>query len=309
MEYGIIYIKNLLEHWYKNFWELLPKLFFATLIFICFILIGKFVRNISYKFSTKLIKKNPHIVSIISSTLYFIILVFGIIVVLEFIGLDKMVAKVLTGAGILGIIVGFAFKDIASNLFAGMLLKLQGPFSKKDWVEIGSVYGEVLEVGWIMTRVHTITGEEVFIPNQIVYNNPFTNYTTFKKRMVILKTGVSYGDDLELVQRVALDEVNKMDIVLKDEQIDFYFTEIGGSSYNFNLRFWIKFHCNKDYLKAMNEIIIRIKKRFEKENISIAYPVTTLDFGVKGGINIFDKEIKITNTEKKIVTPKIKTTT
>ena len=47
------------------------------------------------------------------------------------------------------------------------------------------------------------------------------------------------------------------------------------------------------FYEAMNEAIIRIKKRFDKEGICLAYPVTTLDFGVKGGVNIFDKEIKI----------------
>ena len=43
----------------------------------------------------------------------------------------------------------------------------------------------------------------------------------------------------------------------------------------------------------MSDIIIRIKKRFDEEHISIAYPVTSLDFGVKGGVNLFDKEVKI----------------
>jgi small conductance mechanosensitive channel len=41
----------------------------------------------------------------------------------------------------------------------------------------------------------------------------------------------------------------------------------------------------------MSDIIMQIKKRFEQENICIAYPVTTLDFGVKGGVNLFDKVV------------------
>lgn len=75
--------------------------------------------------------------------------------------------------------------------------------------------------------------------------------------------------------------------------MDLYFTDIGNSSFDFVLRFWIKFETNDDFYEAMNEAIIRIKKRFDKEGIYLAYPVTTLDFGVKGGVNIFDKEIKI----------------
>ena len=84
-----------------------------------------------------------------------------------------------------------------------------------------------------------------------------------------------------------------MDCLLPKENIDFYFTNIGNSSFNFILRFWIKFQKDDDFLKAQDEAIIKIKKRFEKENISIPYNVISLDFGVKGGINLFDKNITI----------------
>ncbi|ETN96633.1 small-conductance mechanosensitive channel [Zhouia amylolytica AD3] len=104
---------------------------------------------------------------------------------------------------------------------------------------------------------------------------------------------MSYGDDLERVKSVAMDEVKKIEELLPEEGIDFYFTAIGDSTYNFMLRYWVQFNSNDDYCKGMNDVIIRIKKRFEQEGISIAYPVTTLDFGVKGGVNLFDKEINI----------------
>lgn len=48
----------------------------------------------------------------------------------------------------------------------------------------------------------------------------------------------------------------------------------------------------------MDEIIRRVHKRFEEEDFSIAYNVTTLDFGVKGGVNLFDNEIKVNHTDK-----------
>ena len=99
--------------------------------------------------------------------------------------------------------------------------------------------------------------------------------------------------DLDFVKQVAIDEVKSMDYLLPEENIDFYFTNIGNSSFNFILRFWIKFQKDDDFLKAQDEAIIKIKKRFEKENISIPYNVISLDFGVKGGINLFDKNITI----------------
>ena len=53
------------------------------------------------------------------------------------------------------------------------------------------------------------------------------------------------------------------------------------------------FDNESEFYQARSVAIMNIKKRFEQEGISIAYPVTTLDFGVKGGVNLFDKSIKI----------------
>lgn len=288
-------IKNLdttLIDWKNQAINYLPKLLLAIVVFLAFYVLAKFIKKISLHFYKKIFKTKPEAVSLISSVIYFAILLMGTFLTLEVLGLESVLTKLLAGAGIVGIVAGFAFKDIASNAFAGFLLNVQRPFKEGDWVSLNDTFGTILDIGMITTSVKTISGQEVFVPNQLIYNNTFTNYSTFGKRRVIFKSGVSYGDDLELVKKAALEEVNKIDSVLKNEVIDFYFTEIGSSAYNFEVRFWIKFTHQKDYLNAMNAIIMRIKKRFEQEDISLAYAVTTLDFGVKGGVNIFDKPIQ-----------------
>ena len=182
---------------------------------------------------------------------------------------------------------------MVSNFFSGLLLKTHIPYKEEDWIEIDDKYGEVQNVGWLTTTIKNINGQEVSIPNQIIYTGTFTNYSLWSKRRVTIQSGVSCGDDLDFVKQVAIDEIKSMDYLLPEENIDFYFTNIGNSSFNFILRFWIKFQKDDDFLKAQDEAIIKIKKRFEKENISIPYNVISLDFGVKGGINLFDKNITI----------------
>lgn len=285
-------VDSLFDQWQKSIVDYSPKILVALIVLIGFYFIAKIFKKVSLKFYAKIFKTKPEVVKIISSVVYFFFLLSGVFLALQILGLESVLTKLLAGAGIVGIVAGFAFKDIASNAFAGFLLNIQHPFKENDWVKIDDTFGTILKIGWITTSIKTIAGQEVFVPNQLIYNNTFTNYSTFGKRRVIFKSGVSYGDDLELVRKVALEEVDKIEAVLKNEVIDFYFTEIGSSAYNFEVRFWIKFNHQKDYLNAMNEIIIRIKKRFEQENISLAYAVTTLDFGVKGGVNIFDKPLK-----------------
>lgn len=291
-------VEKILKTWEGSVLNYLPKFFLAIVILILFVLLAEATKKICLKLYAKSVKVHPEVANIIASLIYFFFFLSGVFIALKILGLEQMLAHLLAGAGIIGIIAGFAFKDIASNIFAGLLLKSQRPFKKGDWVQIDSAYGVVTQVGWVTTTIKTVPGQEVFVPNQVIYSATFTNYSTFGKRRIILETGVSYGDDLEHVKAVALDEVKKIEELLPNEDIDFYFTEIGGSTYNFQLRFWITFNNNNDYQKAMSNIIIRIKKRFEQENISIAYPVTTLDFGVKGGVNLFDKNISVNTATK-----------
>ena len=268
------------DSWFRSFSHYLPKLFLALLVLVLFYFIAKIIRNFSFK---AILKKRAAVARFVSTIIYIALIFAGVFIALDILGLEGVVTKLLAGAGIIGIVAGFAFKDIASNIFAGFLLNIQKPFKNSDWVAIDDNFGTINKIGWITTTIKTVTGQEVYVPNQIIYKKSFTNYSTYTKRRVVLKSGVTHGDDLDLVKRVALDEIKQIDSLLKTEVIDFYFTSIGSYAYNFEVRFWITFNEQPDYLNAMSEAIMRIKKRFEKENINIAYPVQTLDFGSKDG--------------------------
>ncbi|CAA0209362.1 mechanosensitive ion channel family protein [Tenacibaculum maritimum] len=289
--FGSSYV--LIKKWGEDIVAYLPKVFLALIVFLAFYYLAKAIKTYSLKFYSKIFTRSKDIAQFISLGIYMLLMLSGIFLALEILELEGLLTKLLAGAGILGIVAGFAFKDIASNAFAGFLVNMQKPFKQGDWVNLNDNFGVIKEIGWITTSIKTVSGQEVFVPNQLIYNNSFINYSTFKKRRIILQSGVSYGDDLELVKKVTLNEIHQIDRLLKNEEIDFYFTSIGGSAYNFEVRFWIRFYKNTDYLNAMSEAIMRIKKRFEEEQISIAYPVQTLDFGVKGGVNIFDNPIEL----------------
>lgn len=284
---------HIFEEWDKSFLDFLPKVFLALIVLIFFYFFAKIIRKYSFKAYSRVSKKQTDLARFISSIIYIILIFAGIFIALDILGLEGVVTKLLAGAGIIGIIVGFAFKDIASNIFGGLVLNIQKPFKDDDWVKIDGNFGTINNIGWITTTIKTTTGQEIYVPNQIIYNNAFTNYSTYNKRRIVLQSAVTHDDDLDLVKQVALDEISQIESLLKTEVVDFYFTSIGSYAYNFEVRFWIKYTKNPDYLNAMSEAIMRIKKRFEKEGITIAYPVQSLNFGLKDGANIFDKHIEI----------------
>ncbi len=74
--------------------------------------------------------------------------------------------------------------------------------------------------------------------------------------------------------------------IRETKPIEFFYTGFGGSSIDFQLRFWKNITAQKEYLEAQSTAIIAIKKAFDKHGITIPFPITTLDFGVVGGLGI-----------------------
>ena len=169
-------LENLLDKWQLSILDFIPKIFLAIFIIVVFYFIAKLLRSLYLKFYPKVFKKQNDITKVISEVVYFLFLLSGIFLALEVLGLESILTKLLAGAGIIGVIAGFAFKDIASNAFAGILLNIQRPFGINDWVEIDANFGTIKEVGLIATSIKTISGQEVFVPNQLIYNNTFINY-------------------------------------------------------------------------------------------------------------------------------------
>jgi small conductance mechanosensitive channel len=134
------------------------------------------------------------------------------------------------------------------------------------------------------TNLRTFQGQIVLIPNKEVYQNPIVNYTETGERRIDLSVGVSYGDDLEKARKVAIEAVKGIPNLREDKGITFYYDEFKDSSINFNIRLWVDYKGdNRYYLQVKNDGIMRIKKAFEENDISIPFPIRTLDFGIKGG--------------------------
>ena len=131
--------------------------------------------------------------------------------------------------------------------------------------------------------MHSFQGQEVIIPNREVLQNPLINFSHNGTRRVDIDCGVAYGDDLEKVKRVVIDAVSKIENRQKEKDVEFFFKEFGGSSINFDVRFWIDFKGQKDFLAAQHEAIIKVKQAFDENDIMIPFPIRTLDFGIKGG--------------------------
>lgn len=278
-------IQSKLIFWLKEFIRLLPNIVIAALVLVLGIYFAKLLRKVALKIFQRF-TQHEAISNLFSSFVYVVGIIITLFITLSVLHLDKAVFSILTGAGIAGIALAFAFQDIAANFFAGIFLSIRKPLRIGDLVKSQEIMGKVLAINMRDTFIQTFNGQIVIVPNKDIFQNSLENYTRSTKRRFELTVGVSYGDDLEKVKQVAIQAVKKVSLLDPDEPPRFFYESFADSSINFVLQIWINSTEQPIFLQARSEAIMLVKKAFDENNISIPYPIRTLDFGIKGGENL-----------------------
>lgn len=255
------------DHWLGN---LLPGLIIAFCVLLLFHLFARLAKALIRRGYVR--GKSGRVMTgeVLGAAAQVFFMLSGIILALKIVGLERFITHVLAGAGIIGIVAGFAFKDIASNFFSGLLLKMQGPFHAGDWVQFGTAYGMVKSVDWFTTAIATTTGEKVFVPNQIIYGNTFSNFSAHRKRCVEVHLPLTWATDLDRARRAASHVLDNLACRSGGDPVETSFTQLESGAPRITLRFWIVFTTEADHVKALDECIMGIRETFGSEGIALA---------------------------------------
>jgi small conductance mechanosensitive channel len=201
--------------------------------------------------------------------------------------LGKALTSILTGAGITGLVVGLALQGTLSNTFAGIVLSIRKKIQIGHWVETNGYAGEVVDINLKDFTLKEADNNIVIIPNKTILESPLKNYSLTTKMRVVLECGVGYESDLEFVEKLTKQTIaNTFEQVERADDVEFYYTEFGGSSINYMCRFWIDAESALEKLRSKTKAIIEIKKAYDKENINIPFPIRTLQFDNKLSFNV-----------------------
>ena len=280
-----------LDGWLDAAVLMLPNLGAAILILLAFWIAARILSTLT----ARLLKRATPYIEInrlLSRLVWVIVMAAGLFIALGVLQLDKTVTSLITGAGILTLIAGLAFQDLASNFIAGILLQLRHPFRTGELIKTNEYYGVVEHINLRATVIRTLTGQLVFIPNKDVFNKPLENYSAAGKRRVDLPVGISYGDDLERAGQIATAAVGQIPGRDEDQPVELFYEGFGDSSIDFVVRFWIPFRRETDYLLARSEAVKRIKRAFDEEGVTIPFPIRTLDFSPVGG-RLLSEELRV----------------
>lgn len=273
---------NKVTHWTEDLVVMLPNFVLAIIVMVLFVFLGKLSKSIISKVLFKTLN-NRSLSSLISRIIYLIVLTIGAFAALSLMNLDKTVTSLLAGAGILGLALGFAFQDIATNFIAGFFMAAKRPFKIGQVIHCEGHSGIIKHIGIRTTEIASFQGQEIIIPNKLLFQNPLVNDSENVYKRIDLEVGVSYGEDLERVREITIDAVKNIPNIQKDKEISLFYKEFGGSSINFTIMIWVEFKSQLEFLNSQSEAIIAIKKAYDSEDIMIPFPIRTLDFGIKGG--------------------------
>jgi len=268
--------------WVQDLIKLLPNIVLAAVVLVIGLFLAKKIRKIASKLIDR-VSHNPTLNNLFSTIIYFSFVGVVVFTVLSILQLEKAVTSILAGAGIVGLALAFAFQDIAANFISGVFILFRRPLHVGDVVKISDYMGKIHDINLRDTVLLTFQGQMVIIPNKDVFQNAIENYSMLGRRRLDMVVGVSYGDDLQKVKQVTLQAVNGMEGLSDEEETTLFFQEFGDSSINFVIRLWVKSPEQPDYLAVGSDAVMRIKKAYDDNDITIPFPIRTLDFGIKGG--------------------------
>lgn len=198
-----------------------------------------------------------------------IIWILAILVALNNAGYN--IGALLAGLGIGGLALAMAAKDTVENVFGGFTIFTDQPFKLNDRIKIAGFDGFVKEIGMRSTRIQTIEGRIVTIPNSTFAHNPVENITWEPSRKISMKLGLIYDTtpkEMEKAMKILKEIVKKNKALEEDTKIAF--EEFADSSMNILFIYFIK--KGEDIMAAKTSVNMEILKQFKKEGLEFAYP-------------------------------------
>ena len=269
---GILW-RALLGFW-TSFLKQVPYILVGVVVFALFLLLARLVRRaiVATGERTRLHSNLAQVLGRLASAVTTILGVF-VAAVVVFPAFKP--GDLITGLGITSVAIGFAFKDILQNFFAGILILWRQPFIVGDQIRSGEFEGTVQEINIRSTLLKTYDGERVVLPNGDVYTSAIVVRTAYDKRRVRFTVGVGYPDSLEKARSILMEAVSGSKGVLPDPGPWVYVSELAPSSVNFTVFFWVE-PLQSNVLLVSDRVATAIKLALDAAHIDMPYPHTVV---------------------------------
>lgn len=237
------------------------------------LLLGFFIAKIISTYIRRSLKDNlkPSHLRVILKVVYYGVILIAIISVLPIIGIHS--SGFLVAGGILGLVLAFASQSIISNFISGIFLFMERPVKIGDTVKIDDKNGVVEDVKILSTMIRGFDGVTYRIPNEKVFTNSLTNFSTAKARRLQYTIRIRYSDNATKAIEKIKELSAKHPLILKNPPIQAFVDELGDNSVDIIVKMWLP---SSEWYNVKMEFLDKIKNALEKEGIEIPFPQRTV---------------------------------
>lgn len=256
-----------LQELWRNIMSAIPFLIFGIVVLVIFwgisVLVAKGAR--AYLANRQM---NDLLQNIAARGIAIVVFLLGIYIVFHVADLTNVALTILGGTGLLGIVLGIAFRDITENFLASIFLSVQNPFHAGDHVEINDNIGFVQRLTIRATLLITLDGNHLQIPNSIVYKSSILNYTSNPNQRIRFVIGIGYDSSVASAQDIAAKIFEDHPAVLKEPEPWVLVDELASSTINLMFYIWVD-GSKHNILKVKSSVLRQIKNAYLTEGISM----------------------------------------
>lgn len=272
----------------ESFLARVPYIVIALVVFGVFLVVGRVVRSVIHTTGERT-RLDVTLAELLGRLASFVVAVLGLFVAAVIIFPTFKPGDLVTGLGITSVAIGFAFKDVLQNFFAGILILWRRPFVVGDQIRFREYEGTVEEINVRSTRLKTYDGERAVLPNGDVYTNAILVCTAYDRRRIRFTVGIGYPDSIEEARETISRVLRETEGVLDDPGPWVYVSELAPSSVNFTVYFWTNSQ-QANVLKVSDRVATGIKLALDAAQIDMPYPHTVVLFHDTTGSRDGDNE-------------------
>ncbi|WP_180145686.1 mechanosensitive ion channel family protein [Acinetobacter sp. YH12052] len=261
-----------IDKFVDGFWERLPYICIALIVFTIFYLLSKLFRFFVRKALTDRSYSKQNLVLILNRVGSSAIMFFGFLIAMVIAIPGFTPGQLMSALGIGSVAIGFAFKDIFQNLLSGILILLGEPFKIGDDIIVSGMEGTVEDIQIRATFLRSPDGRRIVIPNATVYTSAVTVNTAYQRRRCEFVVGIGYEDDIQKAKNIVLAILDKDPTILSQPAFTVNVNALADFSVNLNVRWWVD-TTETTTANSISEVQEHVIQAFNQNGISIPYPV------------------------------------
>lgn len=222
------------------------------------------------------IRSNKTLLSLLNTTYKVLVIAVGVAAGAQEVGFP--IGSIVAGAGLIGLTISLAAQETASNIFSGIVILIDKPFAVGDWILVGDVEGEVIDINFRSIKIRSLDKTVSIITNSKVCSSTIVNCAMRSTRPYKFTLGVTYNTSRAKLEQLMADLTAMLEASPSVEKGSALvrLTSFGDSSINLLVSAYLLTNQAGTFLQMQNDLNLNVMDVMQKNNVDFAFPSTTV---------------------------------